>query len=298
MAFTWLAIVLAVGTLVVFFTPGIRIAALAPQTDLVINTAATIAAGCVAAFAWIRYRDSSRPDALLQSLAFLTLCLAGAIRTGLQMTGHDIYAGFTSDNPGQAPVYSWTVARLLSGILLLAGAVANINGWGPPRRRIRLLLALVPVLTIVYTVSVYARDTTLPVILPPQTVQDVLARGSVLGLGRGTAPPLPPPAADGPGRTGTRLGPRRQSRQSPTRRDRALHCLHLRCRRARVRAGAATSRTRRLHGAVVYFVIGRGRNPGPLRVRSGRIRRRRHKRRHSSPRLLPAGADRGRHGDS
>src|SRR4051812_29217675 len=181
-AFTWLAGALAVGTLFVFLTPGIRIAALAPEADLVINTAATIAAGCVAAFAWIRYRDSGRPDALLQSLAFLTLCLAGALRTGLQVTGNDIYAGFTVANPGQAPVYSWTTARLVSGILLLTGAVANLNGWGAPRRRIRLLLVLAPVVTIAYSISVYARDASLAVVLPAQTVQDVVARGSIIDV--------------------------------------------------------------------------------------------------------------------
>ena len=181
-AFTSLAIALAVGTLVIFFSPDIRTAALAPEADLVINTAATIAAGCVAAFAWIRYRDSGRPDALLQSLAFLTLFLAGALRTGLQITGNDIYVGFTSDSPGQAPVYSWTVARLTSAILLLAGAVANLNGWGAPRRRNRLLLALVPVLTIAYTVLVYAIDSSLPIVIPASTLQAVVAHGSVIDL--------------------------------------------------------------------------------------------------------------------
>src|SRR3954447_19508749 len=100
--FVGLAVVLAIGTLVVFFTPGIRFAAISPGIDTVINTAATIAAGCVAVFAWLRYRDGGRSDAFLQSLAFLTLFLAGVLLIGLQVTNSALYRGFSVDAPGQA----------------------------------------------------------------------------------------------------------------------------------------------------------------------------------------------------
>lgn len=175
-----LAFFLAVGTLLVFFTPGIRFAAIAPGTDAVINTAATIAAGSVAAFAWLRYRDGGRTDALLQSLAFLTLFLAAALRTGLQITGSDIYGGFSVDAPGQAPVYSWSVARLVSALLLLAGAMSTLDAWSTLRSRTRFLLGLVPLVVLAYSVLVLGIDRWLPVILPPSTLQLVVNRGSML----------------------------------------------------------------------------------------------------------------------
>src|SRR5688572_3585198 len=175
-----LALVLGAATLLVFFSPTIPFALLSPEADTVVNAAATVAAGCVAAFAWIRYRDSHRNDALLQSAAFLTLFVYGLTRTTMQIAGDSVYSGFSIATPGQAPVYSWTFARMIAGILLLAGAISTLNRWSPPGWRAGLMLWIGPLVTLGYAGLTILLDPSLPTILPVETLQRLLDRGSVL----------------------------------------------------------------------------------------------------------------------
>lgn len=184
-----LAVVLGAATLAIFFVPGFYFAVPAPEADTFVNTAGTVGAAAVAAFAWIRYRDSHRIDALLQSSAFLTLAVAGGFRTALQATGQGVYEGFSVDHPGQAPIYAWTFARLVAGSLLLTGAISTLNRWRSPGWRAGGMLLLGPLVTVGYSILVLLLEPSLPVILPAQTLQALVARGTVLDASI-TSPPL------------------------------------------------------------------------------------------------------------
>ena len=179
-ALVLLAFALAGGTIASFFVPGLYFAVLAPEADTFVNTAATIGAAAVAAFAWIRYRDSHRNDALLQGSAFLTLATAGALRTIFQASGQGAYDGFSLETPGQAPIYSWTFARLVACSLLLAGAISTLNRWRTPGWRAGAMLLLGPLVTLGYSFLVLVLEADLPVILPPASLQALVARGTVI----------------------------------------------------------------------------------------------------------------------
>jgi signal transduction histidine kinase len=176
-------LLLALLTAAVFLLPGLYFAVFDPLTDTILNTAATVAAGAVAAFGWIRYRHSGRNDALLQSSAFLTLFLAGALRATVLVAGPEIYPGFHVDTAGQAPLYSWTFARLVAGALLVAGAISTIRNWEPPTWRAVFILWLGPLATLVYSLAVLSFEQSLPVLLSPASLRGLVGQGNVLDLG-------------------------------------------------------------------------------------------------------------------
>src|SRR5205823_3834199 len=125
---------LALLTLAAFFLPTVSYARIAPAADSVISTATMVSAAAVAAFAWLRYRDSDELDALLQSSAFLVLFVAAAVRTLVVALGVGSYHGFELATAGQAPLYSSLFSELLAGALLAGGAVSIIRGWRRPTR--------------------------------------------------------------------------------------------------------------------------------------------------------------------
>jgi signal transduction histidine kinase len=111
---------------------GLQLAAVQPELDRVMNTAAALTAGAVALLAWIRFRETERPDALFQSSAFFVLFVGGGLSVLVQLLHVDNSIGFSRETPGQAPLYIWTLQRLVAALLLLAGAVTALRNL--PRR--------------------------------------------------------------------------------------------------------------------------------------------------------------------
>ena len=125
--------VLVMGTILVVFEPRLRVVAVAPRIDLVINTIATLAAVGVAALAWTRYAEQGGVALVFQSAAFAVLASAGTLFVIAAVSGLDDGLGLTIAHPTQAPVYVWTLARLLASGLLVTGAVADLRGYAMTR---------------------------------------------------------------------------------------------------------------------------------------------------------------------
>ncbi len=146
-----------------------------PEADHVINTAATVVAGGVAVLAWIRFRETGRLDSLLAAAAFLVLFAGNAVSLFVLLTARGEALGFDSSAPGQAPLYLWTVQRLLAAALLLGAAVAALTGrgWQAGRRGGAAALAAVSpaIVVLLATVAIIATHRDLPALIPPEILE-------------------------------------------------------------------------------------------------------------------------------
>ncbi|MDP9244794.1 MAG: hypothetical protein M3O77_06900, partial [Chloroflexota bacterium] len=124
-----LAFALAVGTLLVVILPQLSLVLVDQRLDLVINTAATLAAISVSALAWGRYREAQQPQALYQASAFAVFALANGLWLLAVLMRFDVAAGISLSAPGELPVYVQGASRLLAAALLLAGALSGTPGW-------------------------------------------------------------------------------------------------------------------------------------------------------------------------
>jgi signal transduction histidine kinase len=162
-------VVLVMGTILVVFEPSLRVVAVAPRIDLVINTIAALAAVGVAALAWTRYAEQGGVALVFQSAAFAVLALAGTLFVVAAVTGLDDGLGLTVAHPTQAPVYVWTLARLLASGLLVTGAVADLRG----RSMTRPIARRTPLLAMIafggLLLVVLFADESLPVLISPIT---------------------------------------------------------------------------------------------------------------------------------
>jgi signal transduction histidine kinase len=174
------SIVLTVVSAIVLLLPGFDYLVVAPDADLIIDTAAVVLAAAVAGSAWIRYTQTGETDSLFQSAAFLTLFAGGALRTGLLLTGHDLYGPFERDAPGQAPLYIWTLQRLVGAVLLLLGGVSGLRRWRPSGRALSAGLLLGPALAVTLLGLVaLVYDQLLPALIPTDALLHVIEPVSV-----------------------------------------------------------------------------------------------------------------------
>jgi signal transduction histidine kinase len=192
--FGWLLLLLFVAlvvlTGVVYLWPGISYAVDAPELDEVLNTTAVVIAASVALRAWVRYHETNEIDALLQSSAFVILFLDGLLRIALSLADSPLYEGYAAAAPGQAPLYGWTVRRLLAGGLLLAAAYL-------PRRTARLrgietagVLFIPAVLVLFFSLLVLGHEAALPVLVPTAELQRILQPGQTFDVGLVSLPLL------------------------------------------------------------------------------------------------------------
>src|SRR5687767_15463562 len=95
--------------------------------DIAINVAAILVGATVAILAWVRWRATGEPVALYQSSAFVALTLTNALMIGLVIGGREREFGLSVEEPGEAPVYLWTVTRLATSALLALGAARTLR---------------------------------------------------------------------------------------------------------------------------------------------------------------------------
>lgn len=124
-------VVLVTATAAAVVVPGVHVRFVAPSLDLVLDTITSGVTLAVAALAWVRFRQNGEPMALFQVAAFLGLALANILNVGLQVSGLDAPAGMALAEPGQAPLYVQTFARLLAGGLLVLGGLGSLRRWRP-----------------------------------------------------------------------------------------------------------------------------------------------------------------------
>jgi signal transduction histidine kinase len=123
-------VVLAGATLIMLAIPSLRARIVAPGLDLVLDSIAFVVTGSIAVLAWVRYRERHEPFALAQCAGFLAL----AVATGqaiLETIGPDLRSPLSTDEPGQAQLYIFTLARMLAAAYLVIGGVAALQGRRP-----------------------------------------------------------------------------------------------------------------------------------------------------------------------
>jgi len=170
---TWLA--LFAFSAAAFLTPLIGYAVIAPNLDHVINTATIVVAGSVVVRTWIRFADGGDNDTLYQSAAFLALFVGGLTRLLLSVTGSPLYDGYRLDMPDQAPLYVWTLQRLVAGILLLLGAMSVIWRWPRVSSRSRWLIAFGPAAVVLaLTIFLLEVGPRLPGLIPQPTLSRLI----------------------------------------------------------------------------------------------------------------------------
>ncbi len=159
-------VVLTIGSLATLL-PGPRFVVKSQQLDLVLNTLTAVAAAGAAALAWIRYRIEREASAIFESSAFMVLFLTRALLIAVVLTGSPVRIGLTLDAPAQWPVYGWTLARVVTGMLLIFGAYATLTRAKrlpvPP-----LLLQLGPVIAVLGVIALLPSvESALPELVPP-----------------------------------------------------------------------------------------------------------------------------------
>jgi signal transduction histidine kinase len=123
-------LVLAGATAAMLVVPSLRARIVAPALDLTLDSVALVVTSSIVVLAWVRYRERHEPFALFQCAAFLALAIANA-RAVLETIGPDLQAPLTTDEPGQAQLYIFTVARMLTAAYLVIGGVAALRGRQP-----------------------------------------------------------------------------------------------------------------------------------------------------------------------
>jgi signal transduction histidine kinase len=91
----------------------------------VLETVTTVVALSVAALCWVRYRQRRETVALYQTAAFLVLGIANTTMVVLTVTGLDARVGVSLAEPGQAPLYVFTLSRLVVATLLVVGSLGG-----------------------------------------------------------------------------------------------------------------------------------------------------------------------------
>src|SRR5829696_4736048 len=176
------SVLLAFITVVITLEPRLRIVAVAPRLDLVINTVATLAAIGVAGLAWTRYVEQGGLALVYQSAAFAVLAASGTLFIVAAVAGVDQRVGLALEAPTQAPVYIWTLARLLAGVLLVVGAVADLRDRTLSRHRARRVVLGSLALFGLLVVIVLAANAWLPELITREALGTV---GGPSGIGAG-----------------------------------------------------------------------------------------------------------------
>jgi signal transduction histidine kinase len=116
--------VFSIGTLL----PGRAFEIQSTSLSLVLNTLTAVAAAGAAALAWVRYRLARQPSVIFECSAFLVLFASRALLLGAVILGSPTRSGLSLDAPQQWPIYGWTLARLVTAVLLILAASASLRG--------------------------------------------------------------------------------------------------------------------------------------------------------------------------
>jgi signal transduction histidine kinase len=164
-ALIWLGLVIYTGA--VFLTPFVSYAVVAPDLDLVINSAAVVVAGSIVLRTVLRHLDGGESASFFQAAAFLALFVGGMLRIFLLVTDSPLSAGYGLQAPSQGPLYVWTLQRLMASLLLALGAVSAARAW-PRQTRLSLLALPLPALAVLlFSVMLLDLNEALPTLIPP-----------------------------------------------------------------------------------------------------------------------------------
>ena len=156
-----LIVALSAISLAVWYNPGFPGVEDARALDIAINVAAIMIGAAVAILAWIRWRDTGESVALYESSAFVALTVINALMIGIVIIGQEGAFGLAASQPGEAPIYVWTVTRGTVAALLVIGAARSLRREPPPLPPS--VLVIVPALVLVLSATMlFGREAILP----------------------------------------------------------------------------------------------------------------------------------------
>jgi signal transduction histidine kinase len=164
------AVVLVTATLPAVALPGIHLAFIAPRLDLALSTALTLGALATAVLALVRYQEGEGIYLLYQAGAFFALFAGDALRFAFVLTGLDAPLGMTLREPGQLPIYLWTLQATIAALLLLVGGYASLRGWSHRSQRTGAVLLLPALAVLVGGAILSGLANQLPFVAPPATL--------------------------------------------------------------------------------------------------------------------------------
>jgi signal transduction histidine kinase len=134
------ASVLLLLTVLAALDPRVPLAIVHSRLDLTFHTVATIITGAVARLGYLRFRERGDTAGAFQAAGLVVLCGVNALNTVLILTEADVPLGFSLLSPGQLPLYVWAITRVVSAVLLMAGALVVVRVSLVGRRGTRLLV--------------------------------------------------------------------------------------------------------------------------------------------------------------
>lgn len=168
-------------TALTVWSPRLRFAVLAPEVDLLINGVATLIAGAAAWLAWLRHRHMADLSAVYQAAAFVIFTVTAATQTLADLGVGEDELGLSLDDPRQAPLYAWSLLRVLAGALLLRAAWLRLRPRAASYRRAGLTIAASLAGGTAMVAVLYAVEPVLPPLLAAEAVERLAAPGTVLG---------------------------------------------------------------------------------------------------------------------
>ena len=176
------AAVLGLVTFVIVTDPQFAFALLDPSLHVALLSLAALGATSLSTLALARYRETGRLAGLFQSSAFLVLAWAGALNLALIVFRLTTQPGLSLGQPGQLPIYVWSVVHIVSALLFAIGGVLAL---GPRRARppsVRRTL-FVPVLAItVATLIAFPLRSLLPPLIAEEGIDALVTTPQGTGI--------------------------------------------------------------------------------------------------------------------
>jgi signal transduction histidine kinase len=185
-----LIVLLAAATGLVVAAPNIALVVTDTQLDLVINTAAVLAAIAVSALAFARFREVGQTEALYQSSAFLVLAVLNALVLAAILTNLEDEVHMSLANAGQLPIYVLMTGRLVASILLLLSALAAARGWPAQRQRSGLVMIAPTLGLLLVTAVAYVLRDQLPPLVGTEALDALRVGPTVTSILPGVGLPL------------------------------------------------------------------------------------------------------------
>ncbi len=166
---------LLVATLLPQLDPDLNIVMKDRTLDVALSALTFVAVTGLAILTFLRYRETGRLAAFVQSSAFALWAMFTFVTLLFMVFRLDGQVGMTLGAPEQLPLWVSGVVRMsVSGLLMVSGVAAIMGIYGGARRRFRTVF--LPVLVIaVATVVVYPFRDWLPPLIEPQGMEALLA---------------------------------------------------------------------------------------------------------------------------
>jgi signal transduction histidine kinase len=166
---------LLVTTLLPQVDPDLNIVMKDRTLDVALSALSFVAVTGLAILTFLRYRETGRLASFVQSSAFALWAMFTFVTLLLMIFRLDGRLGMTLGAPEQLPLWVSGVVRMsVSGLLAVSGVAAIMGIYGGARRRVRIVLLPVIVITVA-TIVVYPFREWLPPLIEPEGLTALLA---------------------------------------------------------------------------------------------------------------------------